>query len=166
MTCRFLAAARCGAAVSFSLIAAAHPAFAQRKQAPEFTQQFLYVANFWVAGKTTPSYARADMRFGRRVADGVRDKLEDLVNKREAKVISGSLIRNSLELSSMSTDTALSTVDLRRHGEFFRADELITFFNQARQPKEQAAALDQVIKFHSEFEKPETQLQPIIASIE
>jgi tetratricopeptide (TPR) repeat protein len=126
MTCRSLTAARCGAAVFFLLIAAAHPAFAQRKQAPEFTQQFIYVANFWVVGKTTPSYVRADMRFGRRVADGVRDKLEDLVNKREAKVISGSLIRNSLELSSMSTDTALSTVDLRRHGEFFRADELIT----------------------------------------
>jgi transcription elongation GreA/GreB family factor len=47
-----------------------------------------------------------------------------------------------------------------------RADELITFFNHARQPKEQAAALDQIIKFHSEFEKPETQLQPIIATIE
>ena len=47
-----------------------------------------------------------------------------------------------------------------------RADELITFFNQARQPKEQAAALDQIIKFHNEFEKPETQLQPIIATIE
>lgn len=47
-----------------------------------------------------------------------------------------------------------------------RADELITFFNQARQPKEQAAALDQIIKFHSEFERPETQLQPIIATIE
>ena len=47
-----------------------------------------------------------------------------------------------------------------------RADELIVFFNQARQPKEQAAALDQIIKFHSEFEKPETQLQPIIATIE
>jgi transcription elongation GreA/GreB family factor len=47
-----------------------------------------------------------------------------------------------------------------------RADELITFFNQARQPKEQAAALDQIIKFHNEFERPETQLQPIIATIE
>ena len=47
-----------------------------------------------------------------------------------------------------------------------RADELITFFDQARQPKEQAAALDQIIKFHSEFERPETQLQPIIATIE
>ncbi|HEY2615153.1 MAG TPA: GreA/GreB family elongation factor [Chthoniobacterales bacterium] len=47
-----------------------------------------------------------------------------------------------------------------------RANELITFFNQARQPKEQAAALDQIIKFHHEFDKPETQLQPIINTIE
>jgi transcription elongation GreA/GreB family factor len=47
-----------------------------------------------------------------------------------------------------------------------RADELITFFNQARQPKEQAAALDQIIKFHTEFEQPDTQLQPIVAEIE
>lgn len=47
-----------------------------------------------------------------------------------------------------------------------RADELITFFNQARQPKEQAAALDQIIKFHNEFEEPAVQLQPVIDTIE
>lgn len=47
-----------------------------------------------------------------------------------------------------------------------RADELITFFNQARQPKEQAAALDQIIKFHSEFSDPTTQLQPVVNAIE
>ncbi len=47
-----------------------------------------------------------------------------------------------------------------------RANELITFFDQARQPKEQAAALDQIIKFHNEFDKPETQLQPIVNTIE
>ena len=47
-----------------------------------------------------------------------------------------------------------------------RAHELIVFFDQARKPKEQAAALDQIIKFHSEFEKPETQLQPIVNTIE
>ncbi|MDQ6861427.1 MAG: GreA/GreB family elongation factor [Verrucomicrobiota bacterium] len=47
-----------------------------------------------------------------------------------------------------------------------RADELIAFFNQARQPKEQAAALDQIIKFHSEFENPAAQLQPIVNAIE
>ncbi|MFN2475021.1 MAG: GreA/GreB family elongation factor [Chthoniobacterales bacterium] len=47
-----------------------------------------------------------------------------------------------------------------------RADELVTFFNQARQPKEQAAALDQIIKFHHEFTDPATQLQPVIVAIE
>lgn len=47
-----------------------------------------------------------------------------------------------------------------------RANELITFFDQARQPKEQTAALDQIIKFHSEFHDPVAQLQPVIAAIE
>ncbi len=47
-----------------------------------------------------------------------------------------------------------------------RADELVTFFNQARQPKEQAAALDQIIKFHTDFDDPVGQLQPVINAIE
>jgi transcription elongation GreA/GreB family factor len=47
-----------------------------------------------------------------------------------------------------------------------RANELIAVFNQARQPKDQAAALDQIIKFHQEFNAPESQLQPIVDSIE
>jgi transcription elongation GreA/GreB family factor len=47
-----------------------------------------------------------------------------------------------------------------------RANELIAFFDQARQPKEQVAALDQIIKFHNEFDKPEMQLQPIVTAIE
>ena len=47
-----------------------------------------------------------------------------------------------------------------------RADELLTFFYQARQPKEQGAALDQIIKFHGEFKDPQSQLQPIIEKIE
>jgi transcription elongation GreA/GreB family factor len=47
-----------------------------------------------------------------------------------------------------------------------RADELLTFFNQTRQPKEQAAALDQIIKFHHEFSDPKAQLQPIVERIE
>jgi transcription elongation GreA/GreB family factor len=46
------------------------------------------------------------------------------------------------------------------------ADELIASFNKARLPKEQIAALEQIIKFHQQFEKPEKQLQPIIAAIE
>src|SRR6266850_5154378 len=39
------------------------------------------------------------------------------------------------------------------------ADELLTVFDQARQPKDQAAALDQIIKFHDQFKDPEKQLQ-------
>src|ERR1700737_4244046 len=42
-----------------------------------------------------------------------------------------------------------------------RADELLTFFNQARQPKEQAAAIDKIVKFPHEFKDPEKQLQPL-----
>src|SRR5262249_14600637 len=47
-----------------------------------------------------------------------------------------------------------------------RAEELLAFFNQTRQPKEQAAALDQIIRFHHEFKNPKTQLQPIMQRIE
>lgn len=47
-----------------------------------------------------------------------------------------------------------------------RADELVAFFKQTRQPKEQAAALDQIIKFHHEFSDPPIQLQPVIDTIE
>ena len=47
-----------------------------------------------------------------------------------------------------------------------RADELLTFFNQTRQPKEQAAALDQIIKFHHEFRDPKAELQPVVEKIE
>jgi transcription elongation factor GreA len=46
------------------------------------------------------------------------------------------------------------------------ADELVDTFNKARQPKEQIAALEQIIKSHQQFKEPEKQLQPIIATIE
>ncbi len=46
------------------------------------------------------------------------------------------------------------------------ADELLAFFGQARQPKDQAAALDQIIKFHHDFKDPKVQLQPVIAAVE
>ena len=47
-----------------------------------------------------------------------------------------------------------------------RADELSASFKQARQPKDQIAALDQIIRFHHEFNEPEKQLQPIVNAIE
>src|SRR5213596_1710887 len=46
------------------------------------------------------------------------------------------------------------------------ADELLDTFNKARQPKEQIAALEQIVKSHQQFREPEKQLQPIIATIE
>ncbi|HEV8619077.1 MAG TPA: GreA/GreB family elongation factor [Candidatus Udaeobacter sp.] len=56
-------------------------------------------------------------------------------------------------------------IQLRGEG-VSHTDELIASFNRARQPKEQIAALDQIIKFHQKFKEPEKQLQPIIATIE
>jgi transcription elongation GreA/GreB family factor len=47
-----------------------------------------------------------------------------------------------------------------------QADELIEAFNRARQPKQQLAALEQIIKSHQQFKAPEKQLQPVIAAIE
>ncbi len=56
-------------------------------------------------------------------------------------------------------------IQLRGEG-VSHADELIASFNQARQPKEQIATLEQIIKFHQQFKEPEKQLQPIVATIE
>ncbi len=47
-----------------------------------------------------------------------------------------------------------------------QADELLAAFSQARRPKEQGAALDQIIKLADEFKEPDKQLQPIIVAIE
>jgi tetratricopeptide (TPR) repeat protein len=124
MRSRFLAARR-GAVVVSLLVIALSPARGQRRQAAEFTQQGVLVANFWVAGRDTPSLARNDMRFGRRVADDVRDQLGRLVNKREARVVPGYEIRESMVLSSYSPDTVLSLQELRQQAEFFRADEIV-----------------------------------------
>jgi len=46
------------------------------------------------------------------------------------------------------------------------ADELVEGFNRARQPKEQVAALEQIVKFSQQFKEPEKQLQPVIAAVE
>src|ERR1700720_9896 len=56
-------------------------------------------------------------------------------------------------------------IQIRAEG-ISHADELIEGFNQARQPKEQVAALEQIVKFSQQFKEPEKQLQPVIATIE
>jgi transcription elongation GreA/GreB family factor len=47
-----------------------------------------------------------------------------------------------------------------------QADELLAAFNKARQPKQQIAAFEQIIKSHEQFKEPEKQLQPIVVAIE
>src|SRR5213595_3530250 len=56
-------------------------------------------------------------------------------------------------------------IQIRAEG-ISQADELIEAFNQARQPKQQVAALEQIAKFHQQFKEPEKQLQPVIAAVE
>src|SRR5438045_4308324 len=46
------------------------------------------------------------------------------------------------------------------------ADELIETFNNARQPKQQLAALEQIVKSCQQFKEPEKQLQPVVAAAE
>ena len=46
------------------------------------------------------------------------------------------------------------------------ADELLAAFNKARQPKQQIAAFEQIIKSYEQFKEPEKQLQPIVVAIE
>jgi transcription elongation GreA/GreB family factor len=56
-------------------------------------------------------------------------------------------------------------VQIRAEG-ISQADELVEAFNGARQPKQQIAALEQIVKFQQQFTDPEKQLQPVIAAIE
>src|SRR5881275_2580468 len=57
------------------------------------------------------------------------------------------------------------SIQLRGEG-VSHTDELIASFNKARQPKEQIAALEQILKFHQQFKGSEKQLQLIVTSIE
>jgi transcription elongation GreA/GreB family factor len=47
-----------------------------------------------------------------------------------------------------------------------QADELLVAFNKAKQPKQQIAAVEQIIKSCEQFKEPEKQLQPIVVAIE
>jgi transcription elongation GreA/GreB family factor len=56
-------------------------------------------------------------------------------------------------------------IEIRGQG-VSQADELLAVFNKARQPKQQIAAVEQIIKSHEQFKEPEKQLQPIVVAIE
>ena len=75
--------------------------------------------------------------------------------------------KKALKTSGAFSIPAKKTEPIQIRGEgVSHADELIAAFNKARQPKEQIAALDQIVKFYQQFKEPEKQLQPIIVTIE
>src|SRR5207245_3840336 len=113
----------------------------------------------------------------------VRNILESLDGKATAQEISEWMIpdlfsegewkrwwesaRKQLKASGAFSIPAKKTepIQIRAEG-ISQADELIEGFNQASQPKEQVAALEQIVKFHQQFKEPEKQLQPLIAAVE
>src|SRR5881628_296751 len=75
--------------------------------------------------------------------------------------------KKALKASGAFSIPAKKTEPIQIRGQgVSHADELIAAFNKARQPKEQIAALEQIIKSYQQFKQPENQLQPIIVTIE
>jgi transcription elongation GreA/GreB family factor len=75
--------------------------------------------------------------------------------------------RKALKATGMFSIPAKKTDPIQIRGEgVSHADELLAAFNKARQPKQQIAAAEQIIKSHEQFKEPEKQLQPIVVAIE
>ena len=75
--------------------------------------------------------------------------------------------RKALKASGAFSIPAKKTDPIQIRGEgVSQADELLSGFNKARQPKQQIAVLEQIIKSHEQFKEPEKQLQPIVVAIE
>ena len=73
--------------------------------------------------------------------------------------------KKALKASGIFSVPAKRNDPIQMRGEgVSQADELLDALNKARQPKEQIAALEQIIKSHQQFK--EHQLQPVIATIE
>jgi len=122
-----ITAARCRATgLTVLALLAGVPAEAQRRNL-EFTQQSILVSNFWVRGRdgTLPSLVKNDLKLGKEVGDWMRDRLEDLVNKRETKVIDGFDVREAIVRSGFAADFPFSVAELRQQGQTFRTDEII-----------------------------------------
>lgn len=115
-------AVRASLAAASILVAAWNPVHAQKKRAPEFTRQGILVSNF---SAPAADASGSDLRFGRSVGDAVRDRLDHLVNKRDAKVVSGRELRDRLLRSSYPPDIAFTLPELKIIGEYFRVDELV-----------------------------------------
>jgi transcription elongation GreA/GreB family factor len=75
--------------------------------------------------------------------------------------------RKALKASGAFSIPAKKTDPIQIRGEgVSHADELLAAFNKAKQPKQQIAAFEQIIKSYEQFKEPEKQLQPIVVAIE
>jgi transcription elongation GreA/GreB family factor len=75
--------------------------------------------------------------------------------------------RKALKTSGRFSIPAKKTEPIQIRGEgVSHADELLAAFNKARQPRQQIAALEQIIKSYEQFKEPEKQLQPVVVAIE
>ena len=161
--------------------------FAGKKAHP---MQLQYAAENLTVIRTEHFLARkaADLAATKRLAKDdpvalVRNILESLDGKATAQQISEWMVpdmfneaewkrwwesaRKHLKASGAFSIPAKKTepVQIRAEG-ISHADELIEAFNHARQPKEQVAALEQIVKFHQQFKEPEKQLQLVITAVE
>src|SRR5438874_4040720 len=113
----------------------------------------------------------------------VRNILESLDGKATAQQISEWLVgdifteaewkrwwestKKALKASGAFSLPAKKTDPIQIRGEgVSHADELIAAFNKARQPKEQIAALEQIIKYYQQLKDTEKQLKTLIVTIE
>ncbi len=75
--------------------------------------------------------------------------------------------RKALKTSGEFSIPAKKTDPIEIRGEgISHADELLAAFNKAKQPKQQIAAVEQIIKSYEQFKEPDKQLQPIVVAIE
>jgi len=75
--------------------------------------------------------------------------------------------RKALRTSGGFSIPAKKTDPIEIRGEgVSHTDELLAAFHKAKQPKQQIAAVEQIINSYEQFKEPEKQLQPIVVAIE
>ena len=113
----------------------------------------------------------------------VRNILESLGGKAAPQQISEWMIGDMFTEAEWKRWWESTKKTLKKDGHFFiptkknepvelrsapiaQSDELLAAFSRARQPKEQTAAMEQIIKLVHEFSNPAAQLQPIVVALE
>jgi tetratricopeptide (TPR) repeat protein len=106
-------------ALTLTLAAAgSRPALAQRRPPQEFTRQGLLITNFAVGPDV-------DLKTGRRAGDRLRDRIEDLVDKRTTLVIDDYDIRDRMYRAGFDPDSTYTLDHIYLLGRALRADEYV-----------------------------------------